>query len=315
VENKELFNKIFNKIKEYKKIIIIRHKSPDYDAYGSQIGLYLTLKDNFKDKEIYMVGDENQFNPSNLKMDIISDDIYKDSLVIVVDTAHENMLLDLKYKLASFVIVMDHHKVDYTIADLAIVRSNYSSASELVSEFVFEMGLNVPKLASDMFFIGISGDSNRFLYKGTTDNTFNIASKLYRCGADIINDYKLMMKEERPNEKLIKGYVLSNFKIIENVAYIIVPRSIIELYDTDENYVARGCINLLSGMIGVDAFIGFTEFKSGIINVELRSKSKSIVNVAVRHKGGGHELACGMLLKSFDEVTNLVYEVIEELKK
>ena len=59
---KNKFDLILNTIKEFKKIIIIRHKGPDYDAYGSQFGLYYALKENFKDKEILLDGDDNANN-------------------------------------------------------------------------------------------------------------------------------------------------------------------------------------------------------------------------------------------------------------
>ena len=53
-----MFDKILEKIKEYNTIIIHRHVRPDGDCIGSQQGLKQFLKDNFKDKNIYAVGDE-----------------------------------------------------------------------------------------------------------------------------------------------------------------------------------------------------------------------------------------------------------------
>ena len=53
---------ILNKIEEYNKIIIYRHKNPDLDAYGSQNGLYEFIKLNYPEKEVYMVGDTNKMN-------------------------------------------------------------------------------------------------------------------------------------------------------------------------------------------------------------------------------------------------------------
>jgi len=51
--------KILKKIKEFKRIFVFRHESPDYDALGTQFGLYTFLKENFKDKEIHATGFAN----------------------------------------------------------------------------------------------------------------------------------------------------------------------------------------------------------------------------------------------------------------
>ena len=52
---------ILNKINEYNTIIIHRHSNPDLDAYGSQLGLMESLKHNYPNKNIYVVGDDNRF--------------------------------------------------------------------------------------------------------------------------------------------------------------------------------------------------------------------------------------------------------------
>ena len=55
----KLFEEALREIQAAQRIIIHRHSRPDGDAYGSQLGLYLLVKANFPDKEVYMVGDSN----------------------------------------------------------------------------------------------------------------------------------------------------------------------------------------------------------------------------------------------------------------
>ena len=52
-----MFEKILEEIKNAHRIIIHRHKNPDGDALGCQIGLKYILKENFPEKEVYAVGD------------------------------------------------------------------------------------------------------------------------------------------------------------------------------------------------------------------------------------------------------------------
>ena len=49
---KPYFNKILRAIKRYDRIVVFRHIMPDFDALGTQMGLYTWLKDNFPNKEV-----------------------------------------------------------------------------------------------------------------------------------------------------------------------------------------------------------------------------------------------------------------------
>ena len=52
-----MFEAILDLIEKYPRIILHRHKNPDGDALGSQIGLKKILEENYPDKEILAVGD------------------------------------------------------------------------------------------------------------------------------------------------------------------------------------------------------------------------------------------------------------------
>ncbi len=100
--------KIFNLIKSYDSIVIARHKSPDFDAYGSQFGLYYALKEKYPEKRIYVVGDTNPLNVFQ-EMDVISENIYKESLLIILDTVAKQMLEEGIYENYDKLILIDHH--------------------------------------------------------------------------------------------------------------------------------------------------------------------------------------------------------------
>lgn len=307
------FIEVLDTIKEYNKIIIIRHKNPDFDAYGSQFGLYFSLSKTFKDKIILLDGDDNQNNFFNRRMDKVTDDDYKESLVILVDQSSENMLNDLRYKLAKKVIIFDHHQNESLFGDLKIIRPDYSSTAELITEFLYEMNLDITSLASKALYIGIIGDSGRFYYKGTTANTFKMASILVNKGADIFDSYKLISKDEKELDKRFKGYVLSNFIIDKKVAYLVVDNETRNKYNLTAFNVSRGCVNLLSNIENIESFLLFSENDEGLYLGEFRSKNKSIVDIAKKHSGGGHDLACGATVKK-EEIEYIIKEINEVLE-
>ena len=52
-----MIEEILNKIEEYDCICLYRHVNPDYDAFGSQFGMYDLIKNTFSNKTVYMEGD------------------------------------------------------------------------------------------------------------------------------------------------------------------------------------------------------------------------------------------------------------------
>jgi len=301
-------------IKRYNKIIVTRHIHPDYDAYGSQIGLYLSIKETYPEKEVYLDGDENENNLFGIKSHTITKELLKDSLYIITDTACKNMLPNNNIKYAKDVIIIDHHENEPDINGTYLIKTDYSSASEVVAEFLIQSNYKISKLSSSYIFAGIVGDTNRFLYKGTSKNTFKITSFLIDKGIDIVKIYKLMQKEEMEGDKRIKGYVLSNFIIDKKVAYVYVSNNTIKVLNTTTLAASRGCIDLLANIKGVDVHVIFCETENNEIYVEMRSKEKSIVDIAKKHGGGGHALACGTTLMIGYKYKDIIDDLNEVLK-
>ena len=73
-----MFEKILSLIEKYDRIIIHRHKNPDGDALGSQLGLLHTIKDTYPNKEVYAVGDMTPRYAfmATQPMDEIEDELY-----------------------------------------------------------------------------------------------------------------------------------------------------------------------------------------------------------------------------------------------
>ena len=98
-EKIDLKQLVYNEIEEHDSIIIARHVRPDGDCIGSAFGLREVLTASFPNKKIYCVGDGVPEYLSYLgEEDNVNDELYSESLVIVVDTATENRIACEKYK-------------------------------------------------------------------------------------------------------------------------------------------------------------------------------------------------------------------------
>ena len=155
-------NKILELIKAYDSIVIARHKNPDFDAYGSQFGLYHALKDYFPKKSIYVVGDTNSLNHFG-DLETIQLEIFEKSLVFILDTVSSQMLDPTVYQDYSKLILIDHHRNNPDIThDIAYQDYEASSTSEMIA--ILLKAWNIP----------ITYDSAKALYLGIIGDTYNL---------------------------------------------------------------------------------------------------------------------------------------------
>ena len=91
-----MFEQMIEMIRAHGRIILHRHKNPDGDALGSQVGLWHILRDSFPEKEVYMVGDMTPryaFIPDR-PMDELTDEQFAGALSIILDTSATALISD-----------------------------------------------------------------------------------------------------------------------------------------------------------------------------------------------------------------------------
>ncbi len=308
-----MYEKVKSLIEKYDRIIIHRHKNPDGDAYGSQLGLKRIIELNYPGKEVYAVGDVNTFQFLG-EMDIIPDKYYDNALAIIVDVCVTALISDDRYKLAKEILVIDHHLNQPDFECISFIESNHIACAELISGIFIENNYKFDELAATRFLTGIVTDSGRFVYPNTSAETLEKAAYLVRQGANLNWIYNKLYTEEL-NFKKLKGYFINNFKITKNkVAYMKNNKSVKNEFNVSTFTVSRAMVNQMSSIRDIDIWANFTEDDDGTILVELRSAKVSIVHVARKYGGGGHALACGCSLNSFEEA-DLVLADLDELSK
>ena len=312
-QNKQILKEII----EHDAIIIHRHKSPDGDAIGSQYGLYLTLRHNYPNKEICVVGDVNN-RCFGATMDEITDDKYDGALVFVLDTAVTQLISDDRYTKGDKLIIIDHHTNDTNVDKVDIYYKNpdYSSASGMVTDLIKSWKLDVPKEAATFLFLGIVTDTGRFMHlkEGNAESTFNSAAFLSKFNPDVQNIYNYLyvetLESKRTREMFAQFEVTPNF-----VAYRKNTREVIEKSGLDFFSVSRGMVNQMAGIEEIKIWVSFSENEEGKIIVEIRSRGILVVDIAREFGGGGHNEACGATLNSFEEADLMLKRLDERAKE
>ena len=296
--NKKEITRILKAIKRYDRIAIFRHSMPDFDALGSQMGLATWLKDNFPNKEIHVLGDNHvTFTPRLYpEMDRLSEEWFKESfLAIILDTANKSRISDPRWKKAKFKIKIDHHPEVEKYGKVQIVRTDACAAAEILTDILlsFKGDYVLSKEAASYLYSGLAGDSGRFQYSSTSEESFITASYLLAAGIDLSDVYNRMYQKKIDDLK-VTAYILNNFSVSEHgIAYYVLPDNIQkELNITTER--GKENVNLFSNIEGINAWCSITEdVKDCCWRVSIRSKKVAINGVAAKWEGGGHAQASG----------------------
>ena len=302
-----MIEQILAEIEKYETIIIHRHVRPDPDAYGSQGGLAAILQESFPDKKIYAVGQEEPTLHYMRRLDVIEDTEYKGALVIVCDTANAERICDKRYTLGDKLIKIDHHPNEDPYGDLLWVDTSASSCSEMIYEFYLTgkaKGLKMNDEAARLLYAGIVGDTGRFLFPSTTEKTLGYAGELIHYNFSRTELFDKMYELDTNIIKL-NGYILQNFELQKNgVASVKLTKELLEEYSA-KPAEASLLVGTLGNVKGIKAWVFFIEEEQQI-RVRLRSKGPVINGVARKFKGGGHPLASGASIYSWNEVDEVM---------
>lgn len=301
-------------IKSYQNIVLYRHVNPDSDAYGSQLGFFDILKSNFPNKNIYLDGDFSGDLIKNYLFDVNTGlpDFSGDVLGVVLDTANVERIDGDSYKKCKEIIKIDHHIVVDDFGDYKYVDPTSSSASQLVVTLLEELSLSIGINGASALYMGMVGDSNRFMYSSTDDRTFHAASVLLKQGIDI-NDIYNKMYLRKKDELAVERFILNQYHDLGNLAYyLLTQKDLEELKLTREK--ANNYVTLLSSVEEYQIWFGITEnITANNYRVSIRSRDIPINDVANKFRGGGHAFAAGATLNSLDELDDLIACLKEKL--
>ena len=305
------FKKIYKMIKKYDTIVLARHIGPDPDALGSTLGLKEIIKNTFKNKNVYAIGAPASKYKYIGDIDEFDGDT-KNALLIVLDTPNKSRIDGANTQDYGFVIKIDHHPFIEKFGDIEIVDDTSSSASQLVMELVFNTKLKLNKEGAEKLYIGLIGDTNRFLYSYTTTKTFDLVSRLIKeTNIDFTNLYENMYLKSL-KEVRFQSYVISNINVTDNgLGYIMFSQELLDKLEIDVA-TATSAVNALNYINEIYVWVIFAYDKvNDNVRVSIRSRGPIINEIATHYNGGGHMYASGARIKDFDVANDFIKELDE----
>ena len=305
-----IYKQIFKVIKKYDTIVIARHIGADPDALGSQFALKEIILKTFPNKKVYAVGNPAsrfKFFGNNEKIDNI--DTTK-GLLIVLDTPDIKRIDGVSLNNFEYVIKIDHHPIIDKYANIELIDEDSCSTSQLILEFIFNNKIEINKEIGEKLYLGIVGDTDRFLHDYTSSKTFSLVTRLLEeTNIDFTSLYKVLY--QRPiSEIRFEGYIYQNLILTENgVAYIKITDRKLKEFGVD-SAAAGNMINDLKFVNEIIVWVFLTEdIKSNLIRANIRSVGPYINDVATKFGGGGHKYASGVRLNSWEDADKLISDL------
>ncbi len=307
-------------IMESSNVLIMGHRWPDMDCFGSAIGAYKICR--YYEREAYIVVDNYNEALQTVYQQASDLECYniitsekameiKDekTLLIIVDVNRPAMVENSELLEQDLrVVIVDHHRLsDDSIQNptLAYIESYASSASELMTEIIQYTASKrlVNKFEAEVLLAGITVDTNSFSSK-TGVRTFEAAAWLRRAGADTTEVKRFFQSEAITFQS--KADALANAEYLDNGVVIATSKG----YSTEAQIINAQVADELLSVKGVRAVIALG--KNDMNKTVISARSLGEVNVQMlmeRFNGGGHHTSAGAQVDATPE------EVIEEIRE
>lgn len=302
-----MFEQVVEAIANYDPIIIHRHRTPDGDCLGAQIGLKHLITENYPGKRVFTVGDKAgryDFMADSV-MDTVPDEAYKTALAVIVDTPSSRLVSDQRFASAAFTVRIDHHLFTEKFAQLEVVDTSFESCCGQIAQMAMEAEWRMPLISAESLFTGIVTDSGRFRYDSISSRTFSLVSYLMRQPINTSAIYQNLYIVDLETAKIKARFVQKIQLTKKNVAYIYTTREEIAQLPIDLFSISRGMVSVMNDLKNVDLWVNFTEAPEGVI-CELRSSRFNINPIAVKYGGGGHKKASGATIKDREEAMKML---------
>ena len=311
--NLEDFQNIKQLLSEPKKIVIVTHRNPDGDAYGSSLALYhYLLKLN---QQVTVVSPNDC--PDFLKWLPSQDEIViyekeEDKGIKILEAADIVFTLDFNAfhrtgvkmqktleKINPIFIMIDHHQQPDDFAKFTYVDSKVCSTCQMIYQFIEKLGhLDfIDKDIATCLYAGILTDTGSFRFPATTSLTHKIVANLLEKGADNSLIYNQIHDVNTYDRLQLLGRSLKNMKVDNrhHTAYITLSQSELTRFNFKKGDT-EGFVNYALSLKNVIfAAIFIEDRKQGIVKISFRSVGDFSVNDFARNhfNGGGHTNAAG----------------------
>jgi bifunctional oligoribonuclease and PAP phosphatase NrnA len=291
------------------------HEKPDADALGAAAGMLDLLAQLGVAAELHLSPDELLPMDDVLlpETSVARGAPPEDASLYALDSGNPDRLALPSW--GAVAVNIDHHHDNPRYGELAMVRGDASSTSELVCDIARALGLRPSPHTAAALYAGISFDTGHFHHDSTSPSTFRTAAWLAECGADVRAVYAQMY--ERRSEASLRLWA----RAVAGAHSVADGKALLAAV-TAQDYAATdagpeetdGVVDSLRGVDGVEVAALVKEQPDGArTRVSLRSETIDVSAIAALQGGGGHKLAAGF--SSDDSPEEVIAWLSSELER
>lgn len=304
-----------------KKFLITSHVRLDGDALGSELALYLMLKDLGKEAVIWNqdpTPHQYRFLPASGHIVHALDNIGEYDVGFVLDCSELDRVGDISASIGEIrtLINIDHHVSNDGFCPLKILDAHASSTGELLYRLMRTMRVKMTKDICTNLYAAILTDTGGFRYSSTHQETLRAAGDLVEGGADPQWISENIYESDPPVKLQLLTRVLETLTLdLETkTASLVVTKQ--HLRDTGAMMEhTEGFIDIPRTVKGIDIAMLYTQIGENSFKLSLRSKGKvNVEKIARKFGGGGHVNAAACRIEgNLDEIKRRVLEAVKEL--
>ena len=301
-----MYNSLISALEQAKSIILFSHIRPDGDAYGSTLGLGLSLHSLGKKVHIFNRDGLNNlyhFLPQAELIEKTPAQLPAADLILALDTSTEDRL-GLADSLNPVVSVpidwnIDHHVSNTGYGKNQIIDPQQPATACIITDLLAEARWPLTADIAAALYVGIMTDTGSFRYRGTNPRTFDQAALLVSKGADPAELAKHCYQSTSLPRFKLQQLAISRLQFEFGGAFAhttLTAQDFTELGALPED--TEGIVETGLTVSGTE-LSAFFEFKPNDgLKVSLRSKGNINVSaLAQEFDGGGHPGAAGIGFK------------------
>lgn len=286
--------------------VICGHVNPDGDCVGSQLALWLALKQLGKRATCLLIKKDSLekgllFLPGVSEMVSVDDFSGTPGVFIACDVPNDERLggaARIKDE-CTLTITIDHHLAQERVSALTYSDTSVASTTLIVWELIKLLEIPVREEIATCTYTGLVTDTGCFQFQNTNAWAFSLASEMIAEGVDAPFVSQQALQTRSVGSLVLEQVVLSRLMVGAEGKFAI-------SYLTKDDFVKAGAtkadadpvINTIRALQGIRVACLLRD-ESGIVRGSLRAKDETdVAKIASGFNGGGHKAAAGLTIEA-----------------
>ena len=315
-----MISDIIKALHEGESFLITAHVRLDGDALGSELAVYLMLRDMGKKAVVYnqdRTPERYQFLPAAHHITHTLSNIEQYDTCIVLDCSDLSRVGEEAENIQKIkkLINIDHHVSNNGFCPLKMLDARASSTGELVFRLMREMRIKMTRDICTNLYAAIITDTGNFRYSTTTKETFAAAGVLVGEGVNPQRVSENIYESDSPARLKLLARALSTLSLdLENKvgSMVVTQKDLMEAGAAWEH--TEGFVDIPRTVRGIEVSGLYTQRGEDNFKLSLRSKAKfDVEKVARKFGGGGHIHASSCWMKG--DIETIKSQIIQAVRE